>query len=99
MEAVDEAVTLKRKRARVGIAGFIVACIIAIPITLLLEGLFISMTTFFAGLAGSAWALLIAEKKRNLAAADDVKALERKKALNPLGINMRENGMSENRNR
>jgi hypothetical protein len=96
METVDEAVTFKRKRARIGITGFIVGCIVSIPITLLLEGLFISMTTFFAGLAGSAWALLIAEKKMNLPTADDVKALERKKALNPLGVNLRENGVSEN---
>ena len=89
---IDDFKQSKLKRILVSVIGFILGVLIGIPITLFLEQRFFSMLTFLIGLFGSSLALLIGERKMNLPTADDVKDIERKERLNPLGIASEKNG-------
>lgn len=82
----------KTRRLLVAIIGFIFGFLIGIPINFLLYQRFFSLLTIMVGLIGSALALLIGEKKMNLPTADDVKDMEHKERLNPLGIASEKNG-------
>lgn len=86
MKTVSDYKQFKRRRILVAIVGFIPGFLIGIPITLLLEQRSFSMLTFMIGLFGSSIALSLAERKMNLPTADDVKDMEHKRSLNPLGI-------------
>jgi undecaprenyl pyrophosphate phosphatase UppP len=92
VKIVNDYKRFKRKRILVSIIGFIFGYLIGIPITFLLEQRFFSMLTFMIGLIGSSLALFLGERKMNLPTGDDVKDMEFKENLNPLGIASEKNG-------